>query len=112
MSDSDPDTKKAGVPSWQLKPKDATSKVEEKEEKEDTPTPNRESVIEQAKKFLEEDEVRNASTDKKIAFLEGKGLRREEIEGLLGITRNEEASHTSSSSSVHHPHSQPPKPSS
>jgi hypothetical protein len=111
MSDSDPDTKKAGVPSWQLKSKEATSKVDVKEEKEDTPTPNRETVIEQAKKFLEEDEVRNASTDKKIAFLEGKGLRREEIEGLLGITRNEEASSTSSSK-VHPPQSQPTKPSS
>jgi hypothetical protein len=107
MSDSDPSTKKAGVPSWQLKSKDETTKVEMKEEKEDQQTPSRETVIEQAKKFLEEDEVRNASTDKKIAFLEGKGLRREEIQGLLGITRNEEASNTSS---VHPPHSHPNKP--
>lgn len=99
MSDSDPDTKKAGVPSWQLKSKDETSKVEVKEVKAEKPTPSRETVIEQAKKFLEEDEVRNASTDKKIAFLEGKGLRREEIEELLGVTRNEEAS----SNSVHLP---------
>ena len=108
MSDSDPDTKKAGVPSWQLKSKDETLKVEVKEEKDGNPTTRRETVIEQAKKFLEEDEVRNASTDKKIEFLEGKGLRREEIEGLLGITRNEEAS----SNSVHHPHTHSPKPSS
>jgi Pex14 N-terminal domain len=111
MSDSDPDTKKAGVPSWQLKPKDDTLKAEVKEVKDDNSIPSRETVIQQAKKFLEEDEVRNSSTDKKIAFLEGKGLRREEIEGLLSITRNLEASSTSSST-VHPPQSQPTKPSS
>jgi hypothetical protein len=104
MSDSDPDTKKVGVPSWQLESKDEALKLEGKEVKEEKPTPSRETVIEQAKKFLEEDEVRNASTDKKIAFLEGKGLQREEIEGLLGITRNEEAS----SNSVHLPSFPPP----
>jgi hypothetical protein len=54
-------------------------------------SPSRETVIEQAKKFLEEEEVRNASTDKKISFLEGKGLNSEEITELLGITRNQEA---------------------
>jgi hypothetical protein len=108
MSDSDPDTKKTGVPSCQLKSKDETLKVEVKEVKEEKPTPSRETVIEQAKKFLEEDEVRNSSTDKKIAFLEGKGLRQEEIEGLLGISRNEEAS----SNSVHLPSFHSSKPSS
>ena len=92
MSDSDPDTKKAGVPSWQLKSKDETLKVEVKEEKDGNPTTRRETVIEQAKKFLEEDEVRNASRDKKVAFLESKGLRTEEIQDLLGVTKNPEAS--------------------
>lgn len=94
MSDSE-EGKKDGVPSWQLK-----AKVEPAEKKKDEPNtkdqpteePSRATVIEQAKKFLEEDEVRNASTDKKIAFLETKGLRSEEIEVLLGIVRNMEAS--------------------
>jgi hypothetical protein len=89
MSDSDQGEKKAGVPSWQLKSKDETAKEEEKSSAEST---SRETIIEQAKKFLEEDEVRNASTDKKIAFLESKGLRSEEIQDLLGITMNPEAS--------------------
>lgn len=89
MSDSDQGEKKPGVPSWQLKSKDESPKVEEKPVPQ---PPSRETIIEQAKKFLEEDEVRNASTDKKIAFLESKGLRSEEIQGLLGITRNPEAS--------------------
>jgi Pex14 N-terminal domain len=89
MSDSNQREKKPGVPSWQLKTKDGAAKEEEKS----APEPrSRETVIEQAKKFLEEDEVRNASTDKKIAFLESKGLRSEEIHDLLGVTRNPEAS--------------------
>ncbi|KAE8442039.1 hypothetical protein EG329_003896 [Mollisiaceae sp. DMI_Dod_QoI] len=88
MSDSDEDKKKPGVPQWQLesKPEDA--------EKTNNPTPespSRETIIEQARKFLEEDEVRNATTDKKIAFLESKGLRQDEIQTLIGVTRNEEA---------------------
>jgi len=89
MSDPDQGEKKPGVPSWQLKSKNESPKAEEKSAPE---PPSRETIIEQAKTFLEEDEVRNASTDKKIAFLESKGLQNEEIQGLLGIARNPEAS--------------------
>jgi hypothetical protein len=89
MSDSDHGEKKAAVPSWQLKTEDESAKEEEKPAPE---SPTRETTIEQAKKFLEEDEVRNASRDKKVAFLESKGLRMEEIQDLLGVTKNPEAS--------------------
>ena len=88
MSDSDQKDKKLGVPLWQLKP----CPTEPNESEQAIPeSPSRETVIEQAKKFLEEDEVRNASTDKKVAFLEGKGLRIEEITELLGVSRTPEA---------------------
>ena len=88
MSESDPSTKKPGVPSWQL-----PSRPAETGETEQLPPESlsRETVIEQAKKFLEEDEVRDASTDKKVAFLESKGLQGDEIQKLLGVTRNQEA---------------------
>ena len=89
MSDSDSSTKKPGVPSWQLQSKSADAKGEEQPAPE---SPSRDAAIEQARKFLEEDEVRDASTDKKIAFLESKGLQNDEIEKLLGVTRNTEAS--------------------
>lgn len=94
MSDSD-GGKKAQVPSWQLKEKAEPADRENKPE----PTPkheetDRETIISQARKFLDEDEVRNSSTDKKIAFLESKGLRSEEIEALLGVARNTEATST------------------
>jgi hypothetical protein len=91
MSDSGEGPKKPGVPSWQLKTKDESAKEEEKPASE---TPSRATVIEQARKFLEEGEVRDASTDKKIAFLESKGLQSDEIQELLGVTRNSEATAT------------------
>jgi hypothetical protein len=89
MGDSDSSDKKPGVPSWQLQSKLTDTKEAEQAAPESS---SRETMIEQAKKFLKEDEVRNASTDKKIAFLEGKGLKSEEITDLLGVTRNSEAS--------------------
>jgi hypothetical protein len=90
MGDSDA-AKKPGVPSWQLTVKNEPTESGERED----PTadePSREVVIKQAQKFLDEDEVRSASTDKKIAFLESKGLRSDEIQDLLGVARNTEAS--------------------
>jgi len=87
MSDSDPSEKKAGVPSWQLETKEATGPKETPE----TPETPKTTLIEEAKKFLEKDEIRDESTDKKIAFLESKGLESAEIETLLGVTRNPEA---------------------
>ena len=97
MGDPNENKSKAGVPSWQLKPSDTASEV--KPEAQDTApqtVPDRGALIEKARKFLQEDEVRNASTDKQVLFLEGKGLKRDEIEELLGVTRNIEATHPES----------------
>lgn len=88
MSDFDEEEKKTGTPSWQAKASENTAQADEQSSSEPQ---TRESVIEQAKRFLEEDEVRDASTDKKIAFLESKGLKSDEIQQLLGVTRNTEA---------------------
>jgi hypothetical protein len=100
MGNSDQDQKKAGVPSWQLKPSDASKEVKN-EGQDTTPQPalSRASIIENARRFLLEDEVRNAPTDKQVAFLESKGLESHEIQELLGVTRNVEA--TGSNSEVH-----------
>lgn len=95
---ADSGQKKPGVPSWQLKLKE-TAPTEADTETE----PSRETIVAQAKKFLEEDEVQNASTDKKIAFLETKGLTGAEIQELLGVTRNTEASASSEVRSSNHP---------
>lgn len=92
MSDSDAGEKKAGVPSWQLDP--AQKPLQQDDKPVEEPKPSRETVLARARKFLEEDEVKDASTDKKIAFLESKGLESEDIQDLLGVTRNHEASNT------------------
>jgi hypothetical protein len=92
MGEEDKAAKAGGVPSWQIKKADTSE--ETKQQSSDSSaqeTPSRASIVEQAKKFLQEDEVRNSTTDKQIAFLETKGLNSNEIESLLGITRNSEA---------------------
>ena len=48
--------------------------------------------MEQAVKFLDHAEIRDASKDQKIAFLEGKGLKTDEIYELLGIPSDQESS--------------------
>ena len=95
MSDSDPREKKSEPPSWQTQPKDTATKALEEAAPESS---NRWTVLEQAKKFLEDDEVKNASVDKRIAFLERKGLTSEEIQKILDIARNRGATATPPSS--------------
>ncbi|KAL5003549.1 peroxisomal membrane anchor protein conserved region-domain-containing protein [Aspergillus recurvatus] len=56
----------------------------------------RSALLEQASSFLQDDSIRDASTDRKIAFLESKGLTAPEIDGLLGVSRNAEASSSGS----------------
>lgn len=91
MSDSDEEKKESGVPQWQLGSKEENVPAATEATSE---PPSRDAIIQQARKFLEEDEVRDATTDKKIAFLESKGLHSDEIQTLLGVTRNEEATST------------------
>ncbi|TGO49304.1 hypothetical protein BCON_0214g00200 [Botryotinia convoluta] len=92
MSDSDSETKHPGVPAWQLKGDEEQSSESQATTIE---PPSRTATLEQARKFLEEDDVKNASTDKKIAFLESKGLVGDDIQELLGVSRNDEATKTS-----------------
>ena len=103
MSDEDAPSKTPTAPSWQQSERNTEGRPSHQQAAGDdtaaatkTTSPERGTVIEQAKKFLEEDEVKNSSTDKKVSFLESKGLRGDEIEELLGIRRNLEASSTNS----------------
>lgn len=79
MGDSDGKQKPLGIPSWQK----STEPSKGAEEASSTPD-SREEVVAQARRFLDDDEVKDASREKKIAFLESKGLQKEEIETLLG----------------------------
>ncbi|PGH05209.1 hypothetical protein GX51_03108 [Blastomyces parvus] len=109
----DSHTKAPAIPSWQLPHADSTTSNPAaavnapNEDKEKTESPARETLIEQAAQFLEDDSIRDAPTDKKVAFLESKGLNNEDIQKLLGISRNPEATSAGTTS----PSTDPVKPS-
>ncbi|KAJ9261658.1 hypothetical protein DTO212C5_8230 [Paecilomyces variotii] len=101
---ADSDTKKPAIPEWQRKAGEsastqspsATTNEASQEQSEASP---RTELLEQASKFLEDESIRDAPTDRKVSFLESKGLRQDEIDRLLGLSRNPEASSNESSSS-------------
>jgi hypothetical protein len=91
---SDPKPKNPSIPQWQQPQRDASP------DQPSTPSPNsdapskppeRSALLEQASKFLQDDSIRDAPTDHKISFLESKGLRNNEIQTVLGVSRNSEA---------------------
>lgn len=94
MSDSEEERAKVGAPAWQLNNKNKEDASASRTTHE-PPTTNA-TTIEQARRFLEEDEVKNASAERKMAFLKTKGLRRSDIQELLGASSHEQASDTTS----------------
>ena len=92
----DDTSKSASIPSWQRPNKTA----------EESPSPtsdaapattaiSRQALIDQASKFLEDESIRDAPTERKISFLESKGLSSDDIEQVLGISCNAETSSSS-----------------
>ncbi len=88
---SDPsEAKKASVPQWQQQWQEPGSSdsvnggptVSEASQNTDPP-PSRASLVEQASRFLQEDGIKDAPTERKVAFLESKGLTQEEIHKLV-----------------------------
>jgi hypothetical protein len=84
---------KSSIPSWQR----ATSLPGAEEPKNETSPPlsetssdaapsavEPENLEEKARKFLEDPSIKEASPERKIAFLESKGLKREDVESLVG----------------------------
>ena len=97
MSGSDK-AAKPPIPPWQRQSDSLPSEQSRDAEKgsngnetQDSP-PSPSTLLQQAAKFLENDEIQSSSTERKISFLESKGVRNEEIHELLGISRNAEAS--------------------
>lgn len=90
---TDPTAK--SIPSWQRggpaesAVTSAGQKTDVIEPKHSQPSTSRATLLEQAKKFLEGDEIREATTERKILFLESKGLTEEEIQELLGVNKND-----------------------
>ena len=100
----DTKSKPLSIPSWQQPNNTAAESSasappsQSSDDNTTTPTTPRPALLEQATKFLEDESIRDASTDRKVAFLETKGLRKDEIDSLLGISRNDEATTSNSSS--------------
>ena len=75
-----------GIPSWQLPAISETSKPSEMQQpqpSEHSILDSRASLIEKASRFLDDNEIREASKERKIYFLQIKGLTDEEIGNLL-----------------------------
>ena len=94
MSDSD---SKRSIPQWQRQHSSSPPASDGKDADNDV---DRSTLLEQASKFLQDDSIRDASTDRKITFLESKGLTAPEIDNLLGVSRNPEASAIASNGSA------------
>ncbi|KAL8768147.1 MAG: hypothetical protein Q9209_005538 [Squamulea sp. 1 TL-2023] len=80
-------TKTRSIPDWQHE--QASGPSEQFDRGPETPEhieppPLRAILLEQASNFLKEDPIKDASTEKKSAFLKSKGLTEEEVQRLLG----------------------------
>lgn len=93
---SDPKSKSPSIPSWQ---RSAGSTPADQPPSSDDAPAVRQELLDQASRFLEDESISDAPTDRKISFLESKGLNSNEIQQLLGVSRNPEASSSSSFSS-------------
>ncbi|KAL4978487.1 peroxisomal membrane anchor protein conserved region-domain-containing protein [Aspergillus desertorum] len=101
MSDSH---SKASIPKWQQQHSGSSPPAADGE---DAGSGDRSTLLEQASSFLQDESIRDAHTDRKISFLKSKGLTATEIKGLLGVSRNTEASSSSSDSSSEESKSMP-----
>ena len=80
-------TNAPAVPSWQRK--DAKGSLGDTEPSQDsTGRETRTELVEQAAKFLENEDVRIASDEQKWKFLKTKGLNDDEVRGLLGTAQH------------------------
>ncbi|KAK2003526.1 hypothetical protein LX36DRAFT_650935 [Colletotrichum falcatum] len=119
MSDSDENESTPGIPEWQRKQKtDAELEPQSQQPlQDDVPNePAREDSIEVARKFLQDDEIKDAPREAKEAFLKTKGISSEDIEQLLlgssvpeptqDITQTEQASASSTQAAATTPEPQ------
>ncbi len=96
MSDQQKPGAKA-IPEWQReKPSDSATNPQETHQKGsnelvDHNPGSRAALIEQASQFLEDPTTKPATMERKLRFLESKGLTNHEIFEMMGIARKEDA---------------------
>jgi hypothetical protein len=87
-------SKKIAIPSWQRNSNGISPQLEtisSEGRNNGLESPPREALLDQASRFLQDESIRDAPMDRKIAFLESKGVHNDEIPKLLGVPRNPEA---------------------
>lgn len=102
---ADDNDSKGSIPAWQQRNSsapDSSSSDPPAQSSNDNSTTSattasQSTLLEQATKFLQDESIRDASTAQKIAFLESKGLQKNDIESLLGVSQSTETSSASSS---------------
>ncbi|KIX04035.1 uncharacterized protein Z518_07588 [Rhinocladiella mackenziei CBS 650.93] len=106
---ADQDSKNGpSIPEWQQKyhqaSKEKSTSSEAQPSPSDNPTPPSSSselpLLEQARKFLDDESIRDAPMEHKLAFLQKKGVRPDDIEQLLGSERTSSASLSTSNDSL------------
>ena len=96
MAGSD-EEKKAAIPAWQRT--SINGVVSSPVTAQETTVPEADQyTLEAARKWLDDENIRNQPRDRKIAFLKGKGLENEAIQSLLGY---EKANTTTELKTVH-----------
>ncbi|KAF5866980.1 hypothetical protein ETB97_006825 [Aspergillus alliaceus] len=83
MADSKPKT--PSIPQWQQPSATNSTSPPSSDDA------SRSTLLEQATKFLQDESLYDAPLDHKVSFLESKGLRQDEIDSLLGVSRTSEA---------------------
>ncbi|KAF7550767.1 hypothetical protein G7046_g7923 [Stylonectria norvegica] len=81
MGDSDETPEQSAIPSWQRTEAEEVPATAEAK-------PNDDDHLEVARRFLDDEAVRDAPREKKIKFLKAKGIEEADIQSLLG---NDEA---------------------
>ncbi|KAJ3536699.1 hypothetical protein NM208_g6613 [Fusarium decemcellulare] len=132
MSDSDSTPDQPAIPSWQKAQSDQSANASESTEPAPTPTTTRSSTtdadtpaaeaqaeevaeavpvpqgehgIEVARRFLDNDAVRHAPHDKKVAFLQSKGIDDADIQTLLASDESSDVSEADASTDTSDSHS-------
>ena len=87
MSD-DPKSESQAIPSWQQKGQDEKDEPAEQSSIGSDAGDTRSDLKARAASFLDHEEIRNASTERKIEFLSRKGLDNDEVQELLGAAES------------------------
>ncbi len=82
MGDSE-ETSKPDIPTWQQTQQAPPPPAENEGDSKTGPDAPAEATLEQARKFLQDEEVRKSSRERKAEFLKAKGIPQDSIDKLL-----------------------------